>query len=169
MATDMIIGYIYFIESNAGNQNWVHTVDSIDISGNYTEGTDFVKLEIPNIYKIKFHTGIKVVDSGGGASYADRTNRRGYALLTGGIETSRDNAETVRNFFMLESHCSGASATFKQYYMIIKYGTTDYEKFIDASGTPRDYCTGLIINGETSWDESEPNITMVKLNWKSVW
>ena len=166
----MVIGYIYILESDAvDNINWVPVVDNITLAGNYTEGTEFIKLEIPQKYKILFKTGITVTDSGAGSSFDRRAARRAYLMLANGIETSRDNAETIRNFFMLDRHTSGASATFKRLYLIIKYGTTDYEKFIDSSSTARDYCTGVVIDGETEWDGDDPLVATVRLNWRSVW
>lgn len=165
----MVIGYLYVIESNTDNQNWVPTVDDIDLSTNYTEGLEFIKLQIPQTYRIRFKTGIIAYDSGSGRSYVYNTNRRAYAMLAEGIETSRDNAETIRNFFMLDRHCSGTKATNKALHLIIKYGTTDYEKFIDASSMPQDYCKGVVLDGETVWDEDEPQVATVRLNWRSVW
>ena len=170
MATDMVVGYIYFLESDAtDNVNWVPTVDNVILAGNYTEGTEYVKLELPQELRIPFKTGITVVDSGGGSSFDRRPNKRGYGALFRGIETSRANAATVRNFFMLERHCSGAEATFKRYYMICKYGTTTYEKFINADGNSVNYCRGVVLNGETVWREDEPLRATIRLNWRSVW
>lgn len=166
----MVNGYIYIIESDAtDNQNWVPTVDNITIAGNYTEGTEYIKLEIPQKYKIQFKTGIQVSDSGAGSSFDRRSARRAYLMLGNGIETSRSNAATVRNFFMLDRHTSGNSTVFKRYYLIIKYNTTDYETFIDASSTSRDYCKGVVLDGETNWDETEASVATVRLNWRSVW
>ena len=166
----MVTGYIYILESDAAdNQNWVPTVDNITLAGNYVEGDDFIKLQIPQKYKIQFKTGITVTDSGAGSSFDRRAARRAYLMLANGIETSRDNAETIRNFFMLDSHTSGDSTVFERLYLIIKYGTTDYEKFIDASSTSRDYCKGVVIDGETEWDGDDPLVATVRLNWRSVW
>lgn len=167
MATDMVIGYIYFVESNT--VNWVPTVDNIILASFTGEGIDYVKLPIPKNYKVKFKTGIIVTDSGAGSSFDDRTNRRAYALLTNGIETSISNAERVMNFFMLDRHTSGASATYKQVYMVIKYGATSYVQFIDSSSTVRDYCKGAITDGEYVWDVDTSLIATIKLNWRSVW
>ena len=170
MATDMVNGYIYFIESDAAqNINWVPTVDNIILSVLYTEGTEYVKLQMPEQLKIAFKTGIIVTDSGGGSSFDYRPNRRAYQTLAQGIETSRANAATVRNFFMLDRHTSGAAATFKRYYMVVKYGTTTYEPFINAAGTSVDYCKGVILDGYTIWNEDDPLVATVYLNWRSVW
>ena len=166
----MVVGNIYIIESDAvDNNNWVPTVDNITLAAVFTEGPDFVKLEIPQKYKIPFKTGITVTDSGAGSSFDRRSARRAYLMLANGIETSRTNAATVRNFFMLDRHTSGSATTFKRYYLIVKWGATDYEKFIDASSTSRDYCKGVVIDGETEWDESDPLVATVRLNWRSVW
>ena len=166
MATDMVVGYIYILENTGA---WVHTVDNINIAGFTGEGTDYIKLEIPQKYKIQFKTGISVTDSGAGSSFDRRSARRAYLMLANGIETSRDNAETIRNFFMLDRHTSGSAATFKRLYLVIKYGATDYEKFIDASSTVREYCKGVVIDGETEWSEDESQVALVRLNWRSVW
>ena len=166
----MVTGYIYILESDAAdNINWVHTVDNIILGALYTEGTEYIKLEIPRKYKIAFKTGITVTDSGAGSSFDRRAARRAYLMLANGIETSRSNAAVVRNFFMLDRHTSGAAATFKRYYLVIKWGATDYEPFIDASSMSRDYCKGVVIDGETEWSEDEPLVATVRLNWRSVW
>ena len=166
----MVVGNIYILESDAvDNINWVPTVDNIILGALYTEGTEFIKLEIPQKYKIQFKTGITVTDSGAGSSFDRRSARRAYLMLANGIETSRDNAALVRNFFMLDRHTSGSDAVFKRYYLVIKWGTTDYEPFIDASSTLRDYCKGVVVDGETEWDEDTPLVETVRLNWRSVW
>ena len=166
----MVTGNIYILESDAvDNINWVPTVDNIILGALYTEGEEYIKLEIPQKYKIQFKTGIQVTDSGAGSSFDRRSARRAYLMLANGIETSRDNAETIRNFFMLDSHTSGDPTVFERLYLVIKYGATDYEKFIDASGTARDYCKGVVMDGETEWDGDEPSVATVRLNWRSVW
>ena len=170
MGTDMVTGYMYFLESDAAdNINWVPTVDNIILSVLYTEGTEYVKLQLPANFKAKFKTGIIVTDSGAGSSFDYRPNRRAYALLANGIETSVANAATVMNFFMLDRHTSGAAATFKRYYMVIKLSATTYFPFIDSGSTSRDYCTGVVIDGEVDWNEDEPSVATVRLNWRSVW
>ena len=170
MATDMVTGNIYILESDAvDNINWVPTVDNIILGALYTEGTEYIKLEIPQKYKIQFKTGITITDSGAGSSFDRRSARRAYLMLANGIETSRDNAEIIRNFFMLDRHTSGSASVFKRLYLVIKYGATDYEKFIDASSTSREYCKGVVIDGETEWDETDPQVATVRLNWRSVW
>jgi hypothetical protein len=170
MATDMVIGNIYILESDAtDNIDWVPNVDNIILGALYTEGTEYIKLEIPQKYKIQFRTGITVTDSGAGTSFDRRAARRAYLMLANGIETSRDNAALVRNFFMLDRHTSGTASVFKRYYLVIKWGATDYEPFIDASSTSRDYCKGVVINGDTEWDEDTSLVAIVRLNWRSVW
>ena len=166
MATDMVIGYMYFVENTGA---WVHTVDNINIAGFTGEGTDYVKLQIPEELKIGFDTGIKVDDAGGGEGFDFRTNRRFFEVLARGIETTRANAATVRNFFMLDRHCVSAAATFKRYYMVVKYGTTTYEPFVDHTSAVRDYCKGVVLNGDTMWRKDDYDRAIVRLNWHSVW
>ena len=170
MGTDMVAGHIYFLESNAtDNVNWVPTVDNIILAGNYTEGTEYVKLPMPQKLKIQFKTGITVTDSGAGSSFDFRSNRRAFQALAEGVESSRTNAAVVRNFFMLDRHTSGAAATFKRYYMVAKYSATGYEKFVNAASAIVDYCRGVVVDGFTAWVEDEPLVAKVFLNWRSVW
>ena len=169
MATDMVTGYYYFVESNTDNIEWVPTVDNIILGALYTEGTEYVKLQIPQHNKIGFTTGIVVTDSGAGSSFDERAAARGYKLLSEGIETTLTNAAQVMNFFMLDRHTSGAAATYKQVYMVIKYGTTSYVKFINAASTAVDYCKGAVISGELDWDQDDFLRATIRLNWRSVW
>ena len=169
MATDMVTGYMYFVESNTDNIEWVPTVDDVIVGALYTEGTEYVKLQIPQHYKVLFNTGIVVTDSGAGSSFDERNAARGYQMLADGIETTRVNAAQVMNFFMLDRHTSGASATYKQVYLIIKTGAATYVKFVNAASSIVDYCKGAVINGEYDWDESDPLRATIKLIWRSVW
>ena len=170
MATDMVNRHIYFLESDAAdNINWVPTVDNIILSALYTEGTEYVKLEMPTSYEVSGSTGITVKDSGGGSSFDERPNRRFYKMLAQGVETSTDNAERVCNFFMLDRHTSGAAATFKRYYAVVKKDTTNYVQFIDASSTLRDYCKGVVLKWKYKWHEDDNLVSTVYLDWRSVW
>ena len=169
MATDMVVGYIYFLESDAtDNINWVPTVDNIILAALYTEGTEYVKMQIPKNFKIRGKTGIIVNDSGGGSSFDYRPNRRAYAMLSNGVETTIANAAQVANFFMLERHTSGAAATFKRYYCVIKH-TAGYYPFINAAGTSVDYCKGVVLDWEVDWEMDDNERATVYLNWRSVW
>lgn len=166
----MVPGYIYFLESDAvDNIDWVHTVDNIILGALYTEGTEYVKLQIPQDFKVRGKTGISVEDSGGGSSFDRRPNTRGYQALTNGVETTIANAARVANFFMLDRHTSGASATFKRYYMVIKLFDGTYYPFIDSGSTSRDYCKGVVLDWEVDWDEDDNKRATVRLNWRSVW
>ena len=169
MGTDMVVGYIYILESDGtDNIDWVPTVDNIILSALYTEGTEYVKLQIPKGFKIKGKTGIIVTDSGAGSSFDYRPNRRAYAMLADGVETTVANAARVANFFMLDRHTSGAAATFKRYYCVIKHAA-GYYPFIDASSTSRDYCKGVVLDWEVDWDKDDDKRATVRLNWRSVW
>ena len=169
MATDMVTGYIYFVESDATNNiNWVPTVDNIILGALYTEGTEYVKLQIPQHYKTQFVTGIIIKASGAGMSFTERNAARFYQMLANGIETTRANAEQVMNFFMLDRHTSGASATYKQVYMVVKH-SSGYVQFVNAASTAVNYCKGAVVSGELDWDESDPLRATIKLNWGSIW
>lgn len=170
MATDMVIGYVYFLESDAAqNINWVPTVDNIILSVLYTEGTEFVKLQLPEELRIGFDTSIVVDNAGGGEGFDFRPNRRAYDALAKGIETTRVNAERVMNFFMLDRHTVGAAATFKRYYMVIKYGATTYGQFVDHTSTIRDYCKIVVLGGDLLWRRDDYDRAIVRLNVASVW
>ena len=165
MATDMVTGYIYFVENEGA---WVPTVDDIDLATNFTEGTEFVKLQIPRHYKVPFVTGIIIKASGAGSSFDERNAARFYKMLSNGIETTRANAEQVMNFFMLDRHTSGASATYKQVYAVVKH-SSGYVQFVNAASSVVNYCKGAVVSGEYDWDESDPLRATIKLNWGSVW
>lgn len=164
----MVVGYIYFVESNTDNIEWVPTVDLIILGALYTEGTEFVKLQIPQHYKIPFFTGIIITASGAGNSFDERNAARFYKMLANGIETSRANAEQVMNFFMLDRHTSGTSAIYKQVYMVVKH-SSGYVQFINAASAVVNYCKGAVVSGAIDWDESDSLRATIRLNWGSVW
>ena len=169
MATDMVTGYFYFVESNTDNIEWVPTVDDIIVGALYTEGTEYVKLQIPKHNKIGFVTGIIVKDSGAGSSFDTRDEARSYRMLSEGVETTLANAVQIMNFFMLPRHTSGSSTTYKQVYMVIKTGAATYVKFVNAAGSPVDYCKGAVISGDVDWDQDDSLRGTIRLNWRSVW
>lgn len=164
-------GYIYFIESDAiDNQDWLHLPENIVI-GNFTEGTHYCKIELPKVLRVRFGTGVQVNDAGGGTSFDYRSNMKGYAPLLNGLVTSRTNVRYIDSFIMKDRHTSGSSSTFVRYYMIIKFGTNDYWPFVDADDNQRDYCRGAIPQGggEYIWKESDSFNITVNLNWRSIW
>lgn len=170
MATDMVIGYIYFVESNAvDNIDWVPTVDNIVLGALYTEGTEYCKLQIPEEIVIDAFTSIEATHTGGGTGFQTRPNARFYEALSKGIETSRSNAATVRNFFMLDRHTSGAAATYRQVYLVVKYSAAGYEKFVDHDSTSRDFCKGVVPHVKTVWRKDDYDRAMVFIDWISTW
>ena len=167
-------GYIYFIESDAGdNQNWLTVSTPPDpediVIGDFEEGTDFCKLEIPSNFRIQGVTGLTVTHVGGASSYMLRYNKRAYRIMNQGIETSRANAILVTDFIMHDRHTASASATFKQYYLVIKEATDAYEKFVDQADVSQKYCKGVILNFSKTWSESDPITRMIQINWESTW
>lgn len=161
-------GYIYFIESEAAQQNWLHDPDNIVI-GNFTEGTHYCKLRFPQKWRKAFDTGMTITPSGGGVSYQLRPNRRFYGLLAQGITTSRANGDVVEGFFTINRHTASSATTYKTYYLIIRFGASDYVNFTDEDGNRREYCKGAVVNGDVSWSETDPANVIVRLNFESIW
>ena len=161
-------GYIYFIESEAAQQNWLHDPDTIVI-GNFTEGTHYCKLEFPQSWKKMFNTGMTIIPSGGGTSFQNRPNTRFYSLLSRGIETSRSNGDIVEGFFTIARHTASSIATYKHYYVIVRYTSSDYVLFTDHTGTRREYCKGAVLDGDVSWNEANPQTVILRANFQSIW
>ena len=170
MAIGLTVGYIYFLESDAGdNQNWIAGgASTIDLT-NFTEGTEFCKLEIPQRWRKQFSTGIVVTDAGGGTSFDFRSAKRGYTLLSEGVESSTTNADLVEKFFLIDRHTSGASATFKEYFMVIINDTAGYVTFIDASNAVKTFCPVRASGGEIVWNENSSQTVIFRVNVRSVW
>ena len=173
MATAPTAGYIYLIESDGtDNDDWItdHAGDpdllDLDV---FTEGTEYCKIEMPELFRQDFFTGITVYDVGGGASFDMKYARRFYKVLAMGLPTSRSNGDLVAKFCMLPRHTSGVSATFKRYYLIFYFGVNDHLPFIDAAGATKSYCKGVVTGGSKIWDKSNPLLYTIKLNWRSVW
>jgi len=165
-------GYIYFIESEALQQNWLTNPHAIVI-GNFTEGTHYCKIEIPTQNKTNGITGIFITDSGAGTSYDYRSNRYSYSNQGQGLITSRANLWLVDQFIMNARHTASADASYYEYYMIVKLDTADanasYEPFTDNTGTQRRYCKGAILNWYRIWNKSDPLNYTLFINWKSKW
>jgi len=173
MPVALTSGYIYFLESDAvDNQDWViisspTDPEDIDLT-NFTEGTEYCKLEIPQRWQKKFATGIIITDSGAGSSFAYHTGRRGYSILAEGIKSSVANADLVEKFFMIAAH-NTAGASFNDYYMVIKFATNTYATFIDETSTSQKYCRIRCQGGEVNWTESDPNTAIVRIQVRSLW
>ena len=171
--TGLTDGYIYFVESEStGGDDWItdHAgdPDSLDLDL-MTEGTEFCKLQIPERFSKSFVTGMIIVDSGGGNSYQERYERRSYATVTEGIETSRANADLVEQFFTIPRHTASSSTTYKEYYLIIRFGSSNYVNFTDNDGNRKEYCRGAVLSGSVSWFKTRPQVALVKVNFKSIW
>jgi len=173
MAIALTAGYIYLIESDGtDNDDWItdHAgdPDSLDLT-NYTEGTEYCKIEMPELFRQDFFTGIIVYDVGGGSSFDMKYEKRAYKVLASGLPTTRANGDLVSNFCMIPRHTSGVSTTYHTYYLIFYFGVNDHLPFIDGSGNTKSYCKGVVTNGSKIWDKSNPHLYTLKLNWRSVW
>lgn len=162
-------GRIYFIESDAGdNQNWLDDPDTIVI-GNFTEGIHFCQIEIPDGFSIVGFTGAIVTPSGSGKSFADRNARRFYQTLGQGILTSIANSNLVDKFLLSDRHVSGSSAVYVDYYMIIYFGTDLHMGFIDDNDVQQSYCKGIAESVVRQWSSSDSLNINVKIKWDSEW
>ena len=105
-----------------GNQDWITNnagdPDAIDLD-NFTLGTDYVEINIPRGFTRNSFIGALVTPSGAGRSFDERNATRFYRVLQRGIQTTLTNANLIDKFAMSDRHTSGASATFKRYYLIV--------------------------------------------------
>jgi hypothetical protein len=171
--TALTAGYIYFLESDAGdNDDWItdHAGDPdlADISS-HTDGTEICHLEIPQRFTKRMSTGIVTTPVGGGTSYSLRNEGRWYQVLARGIQTSRANAELVEKFFSIPRHTSGSSSTYVNYYLVIYFGTNDHVQFTDPSGNRKSYCPVDCAMVDVIWTDTENLICTVALQVNSVW
>ena len=171
MATALTAGRVYFIESDAGNQDWITAggdPDVIDLD-NFTEGVDYVEINMPEGFAVTGDTGAIVTPSGAGKSYDQRSARRFYKALQRGIATSIANSNLVDKFAMSDRHTSGASATFVRYFMICYLGVNSHLEFTDPNDNRKSYCRGIILNCVRQWFSRDPANILLRINWDSVW
>lgn len=161
-------GYLYFIESEVAQQNWLAGGASTIELTNFTEVTHYCKIERPEDFQKRFKTGISVSYLGG-ASFDVMWDNKSYNLLPYGFKTSIENAEKVEQFFMADRHTSSNTTTFKQYYLVVKYTTTKFVEFYDFNNNRLTYCKGLLIDGSIIWSDTESLIAYVRLNFYSTW
>ena len=173
MATAPTAGYIYLIESDGtDNDDWItdHAGDPdlLDLD-QYTEGTEYCKIEMPQQFKKNFTTGIVVTDASGAISFERRWEKRAYSVMSRGINTSRANGDLVEQFLTAPRHSAGSTTTYHTYYLIFYFGVDDHVPFTDSAGNRKSYCKGVVTNGSLLWNESMPNTYIISLNWRSVW
>ena len=170
MANDLLDGYIYFLESDAvRNQDWTPTVANIDLTANYTEGTDFCKIAMPKQWAKQMGSGIEVGDASGHKSFMTRTDRASYMVIIMSLEVIGSAVNLIETFFIDSDHTASSGTTFKHYYMVIRRSVSDYEKFTDDSDTRQDYCHGVMLNVEVVWNESTNRTATVKITFRSTW
>lgn len=168
-------GNIYVIESigDLGGDDFIvtHAGDPEDIViGNYTEGTSYFKIPLPTQWALSGNTGTEITSgSAGNEFYATRSAMRGYRGTIQGIVTSVAAVNFIDEFIMADRHTSGATATFKQPYLIIKFATDSYIKFTDSTSTQQKYCKGTPIKDSLQWRKSKNLTFTVSFAWRSVW
>lgn len=171
LANDLIARYIYVLESDAvRNQNWLPTVANIDLSANFTEGTDFFKLQIPKQWIKGGTTGITAKKASGGKTYVTRTSQKAYSGQLQGFEVVGTDANNIEKFIMSSAHTATSVTTFKYYYLIIKRSATEYVPFTDDNDTVRDYCKIVITpDWKITWNESKERMGNIQINYHSAW
>lgn len=140
----------------------------------FTEGTDYIQINIPKGFSRTALTGIVVTPSGAGKSFDQRSAKRFYRALQRGFQTSLANANLIDKFAVSDRHTSGASATFKRYYLIVYFGSSAtnanvHLQFTDASDNRQSYCRGVILSVLTQWVDKDNLNFKVRINWESVW
>lgn len=175
MVTRLTAGKFYFIEAiddGAGDNNWITTgggdPDTIDLD-HWTEGLDYVSIDIPRGFTRSSFTGAIVTPTGAGKQFDQRNATRFYKTLQRGIQTTLTNANLIDKFVMSDRHTSGASAVFKRYFMVVYFGTNNHLEFTDSGNNRKSYCRGIIISVATTWIESTPLNFILRINWDSVW
>lgn len=160
------MGYYYFIESEAVQQNWLHTPANIDLD-NFTEGTHYCEIEMPRDFQKRFSTGITITHLGS-ADFDIIWGNKFYNFTPYGLQTTIANAELVEKFFMSNRHTD--SSTFIDYYLVIKYNTTPtFVEFTDFSDNRRQYLKCIVTDGAIIWSESEKTVAYVRINTHSNW
>ena len=135
----------------------------------FTEGTHYIQIDIPKGFSRTAQTGIVVTPSGAGKSFDQRSAKRFYRSLQRGLQTSLANANLIDKFTMSDRHTSGASATFKRYYLIAYFGTNSHFEFTDPDDARKSYCRGVILSAITQWLDTDMTNFRVRINWVSVW
>ncbi len=136
---------------------------------NFTEGTDFTQINIPDGFTRSSFTGAKVTPSGAGRQFDYRIEARFYRALAQGVHATLAEANLVDKFFMSPRHTAGSGAVFERYYMIVYFGTNSHMSFTDADGNQQSYCKGIVApRMDTVWVNRTQNF-LLKINWASVW
>ena len=136
---------LYFFESDAvRNQNWVPTVGNIVI-GNFTEGDDYFVMDFPYRKQKRFYTGLKISDLANAKSWIAKKGKRGYLFTARAKCYSKASADYVDEMLMQDEHVRASD--YEDYYMVLVYTATVYEKFTDHGGTRRDYLQCGILDG----------------------
>ena len=165
-------GRIYFIESEAAQQDWITNnagdPDAIVI-GNFTEGLHYCSITIPEGFSISGFTGAIVTPSGAGKSFDLRNAKRFFKAINQGISTSLANINLVNKFIFSDRHVSGSGTVFKRYHMIVYFGTNLHFEFTDAADNRVSYCTGIIISAISKFTDVQTLIFRIYINWDSVW
>ena len=144
---------LYFFESDAvRNQAWVPTVGDIVI-GNFTLGEDYFSLDFPPRKQKRFYTGLKINDLANARSWIAKKGKRGYLFTARAKCYSKTVADYVDEMLMANEHVRATD--YEDYYMVLVYEATVYEKFTDHTGTRQDYLQCGILDGTITQVQGE--------------
>jgi len=175
MVTPLTAGKLYFIESDSGdNDDWItdHAGDPDDIDLSlFTEGTDYIELDIPIGFTVGGYTGIVVTPGGAGESFSFMYEARYYTAAVSATAISLAEVALIDKFIMSARHTS--STSYKDHYMIVYFGLNSSSlcmEFVDGDGNQQAYCKGAITpNYIVKWDESSNLTFSLQFKWASVW
>lgn len=173
MVTAPTSGYIYLLEA-AGDlgakTNWITTgagnPDTIDVD-QFTEGLTLCKFINPLKHVKRGKTGIIPSTTSGGITGLHRTANKFYNSIIMGKTETRAAGYLIEKFLFNNRHIAVSIITFKDYYLVIYYGSGDHEPFTNVAGTVLSYAPGVVSDWEIGWSETTHTNLNVRLNWWS--
>jgi len=170
LATPPTAGKIYLLESTSGVDDWItdHSGDPdlIDFSLQ-TEGTHFCQFSFPMKFIKRGKTGMAPSTSSGGVGTSNKTGNKFYNCIIMGTTKNKTNADFIDKFIMDDRHQSPTAATFKNYYLVVYYGTNNHGLFTNIANARLSYAPGIITDFEVSWQEPKHVNFNVRINWWS--
>lgn len=114
------------------------------------------------------HTGAIVTVEGGAIQHDERSRKRFYNPIIMATCETKAAADLIDKFLMSDRHTSGATATFKRYYLVVYYALNIHEFWTNPSDARISYLPGIVTDWHIRWEESEVLTRNVRLNFKSV-
>jgi len=174
MATGLEDGKIYLLET-AGDlgakTNWIVAgsgdPDTIDTE-QFTEGLTLCKFSFPMKFVKRGKTGMVPSTASGGLTGVSRTANKFYNAIIMGTTATRAAGYLIGEFLMDDRHHVPVSATFKDYFLVVYYGTNDHEPFTNVANSRLSYAPGVVTDFEIAWRSDQHINLNVRLNWWSA-